>query len=136
MSRPDPPRQVVCYHCGHDLEVSGRAMSTSCPECNRALVIEDMKVKGYIAVNTLETCGRLLIPKRKQVVVQTHVVAQAGIELLGKLECDQAISRGPVILGPKAEWTGDLRAPALVVAAGAKIHGGYFLIPDMPKVPT
>jgi len=111
-------------------------MSTTCPECNLALVIEDIKVKGYTAVNILETCGRLVIPKRKHIVVQAHVVAHAGIEVYGRLECEQAISQGPVILGPKADWKGNLRAPSLVVAQGAKIQGGYFSIPEMPKVPT
>jgi cytoskeletal protein CcmA (bactofilin family) len=111
-------------------------MSTTCPECNRALVIEDVKVKGYTAVHMLETCGKLVIPKRKHVVVQAHVVAHAGIVVDGRLECGQAISQGPVMLGPKADWRGDLRAPSLVVAQGAKIQGGYFSIPEMPKVPT
>lgn len=111
-------------------------MSTTCPECNLSLVIEDIKVKGYIAVNSLETCGRLVIPKRKHVVVQAHVVAHAGIEVNGRLECEQAISQGPVILGPKADWMGDLRAPVLIVEPGATIQGGYFSIPEMPKVPT
>lgn len=111
-------------------------MSTSCPECNRSLVIEDVLVKGYMGVNSLETCGRLVIPKRKHVVVQSHVVAHAGIQVDGRLECEQAISRGPVVLGPKANWIGDLRAPSLVVSSGAVIQGGYFSIPDAPKVPT
>lgn len=111
-------------------------MSTTCPECNLALVIEDIKVKGYTAVNSLETCGRLVIPKRKHIVVQAHVVAHAGIEVHGRIECEQAISQGPVVLGPKADWMGDLRAPVLIVAPGAKIQGGYFSIPEMPKVPT
>ena len=111
-------------------------MSTSCPECNLPLVIEDVVVKSYMGVNTLETCGRLVIPKRKHIVVQAHVVAHAGIEVNGRLECRQAISQGPVVLGPKAVWRGDLRAPSLVVNPGAKIHGGYFSIPEMPKVPT
>ena len=136
MPKPAGPRHVDCYHCGHGLEVSGRAMSTSCPECNRPLVIEDVAVKGYMGVNSLETCGRLVIPKRKHIVVQAHVVAHAGIEVNGRLECRQAISQGPVVLGPKADWKGDLRAPSLVVNPGAKIHGGYFSIPEMPKVPT
>jgi hypothetical protein len=136
MPRPERPRQIDCYHCGHGLEVSGRAMSTNCPECNLGLVIEDVNVKGYKAVNKLETCGRLVIPRRKHVVVQAHVVAHAGIEVQGRLECRQAISQGPVVLGPKAEWMGDLRAPVLLVSEGAKIEGGFFSIPEIPKVPT
>ena len=136
MPKPERPRQIDCYHCGHGLDVSGRAMSTTCPECNRGLVIEDVRIKGYTAVHMIETCGRLVIPKRKQVVVQAHVVAHAGIEVEGVLECEQAISQGPVVLGPRAVWTGDLRAPSLMVSEGAKIEGGFFAIPEMPKVPT
>ena len=136
MPKSDGPRHVDCYHCGHGLEVSGRAMSTSCPECNQSLVIEDVVVKSYMGVNLLVTCGRLVIPKRKHIVVQRHVVAHAGIEVNGRIECEQAISQGPVILGPKSNWMGDLRAPSLVVSQGAVIQGGYFSIPEMPKVPT
>jgi DNA-directed RNA polymerase subunit RPC12/RpoP len=135
MAKADGPRRVCCYHCGHDLEISGRAMSISCPECNLPVLLEDIKVKGYMGVHVLETCGRLWIPKRKHVVVQGHVVAHAGIQVDGKLWCEKAISRGPVVLGPKANWRGDLRAPSLEVRLGATIDEGYFSIPEDPIVP-
>ena len=135
MAKPVGPRHVVCYHCGHDLEVSGRAMSTFCPECNRSLVIEDLTIKQYTAVKVLETCGRLVIPKRGHAVIMGHVVAHGGIRMDGKLSCEQAISRAPVVIGPKAIWQGSLRAPSLVVHAGAVIQEGFFSIPEEPRMP-
>ena len=135
MAKSDGPRHVNCYHCGHGLEVGGRTMSTSCPECNRPILVEDVTAKGYMGVNVIETCGRLVIPKRKQVVVQGHVVAHQGIQVDGKLWCEKAVSRGPVVFGPKADWQGDLRAPSLEVRKGAVIQGGWFSIPEDAIVP-
>jgi len=110
-------------------------MSTSCPECNRPLVIEDVTVRSYLGVNVLETCGRLLVPKRKQLSVQGHVVAHGGIEVQGRLSCARAISRGPVLLGPKSDWEGDLRAPSLMIREGAVVQSGRSSIPEDPKTP-
>ena len=135
MAKPVGTRQICCYHCGHDLEVSRRTMSTSCPECNRKLLVEDITVKSYTGLSVLETCGLLVIPKRKRLSVMTHVVAHEGIKVEGRMACEAAISRGPVIFGPKADWEGDLRAPSLTVHAGAVIRAGHFSIPEAPKVP-
>lgn len=130
MPKAHGPSQVHCYHCGHRIEVGGMTMSTSCPSCHKAVTTEDIVVKGYKPVVSIETCGRLIIEARGRVVVQKRIVAYAGIELEGKVQCPRAITAGHVSMGKKAEWKGDLRCKSLSVAEGAKILGGYFVVPD------
>jgi cytoskeletal protein CcmA (bactofilin family) len=83
-------------------------------------------------VVNLETCGKLIIPRGGQAVAQKRVVALAGIEMDGKLQCRQAVTARHARIGPNAEWKGDLQAASLDVRPGAVIHGGRFDIPSDP----
>ncbi len=123
---------VHCYQCGHRMQVAGMTRSTVCPACNRRLVVEDIVVRAYTAVTNIETCGRLIIPRGGQAVAQKRVVALAGIEMEGKLQCRQAITARHARIGAGAEWKGDLQAASLDVRAGAVIHGGRFEVPSDP----
>lgn len=127
---PGPPRSIHCYYCGRSISVSGRTTSTVCPACNKTVVVEDIVVKSYLGVRNVETCGRLIVTRKGRVVAQQRIVAHEGIELEGKLECKEALVTGPVVLGPKAEWRGDLAALSLSVAEGATIRRGYFAVPQ------
>ena len=120
-------KTVQCYHCSHRFEVSGRAMSTSCPGCYRAVVVQDVVVKGFETVQKLQTCGRVTIRARGRVIAGV-IEAQEGIEVLGVLQ-GNVTSAGPVIIGPKARWKGDCRAPTLEIKLGARIESGFFEIP-------
>jgi hypothetical protein len=130
MAKNPPPRTVLCYYCRHRFEVGGRAMSVSCPGCNKPVIVEDVIVKNYKPVKSLQTCGMLII-RRGGRVAATEVEAQQGVMCDGAL-AGNVVSGGPVTLGAKAEWKGDLRAPSLVVKGGARILGGYFDIPRNP----
>jgi cytoskeletal protein CcmA (bactofilin family) len=105
-----------------------RAMSTSCPKCYKALIIEDIVIKTAHAVRKVQTCGKVLVEPKGRLIAASIEAAQ-GIEVLGVLE-GNAISGGPVRIGEKAQWKGDLRAPSLRVDLGARIARGYFVIPD------
>jgi hypothetical protein len=132
MQKPEGAHDILCYHCGHKIVVGGRAQSTSCPGCHKRVMIEDIVVKAYQAVLSLETCGKLIVPKGGQVVAQKRVIAFKGIEIEGKLQCKEAISAGLVVLGPKAEWKGDLKAAALSVKHGAIVLGSHITVPADP----
>src|SRR5262245_5007112 len=73
MQKPEGAHDIICYHCGHKIMVGGRAQSTSCPGCHKRVMIEDIVVKAYQAVLSLETCGKLIVPKGGQVVAQQRV---------------------------------------------------------------
>lgn len=135
MARVATPRPVHCYHCGHRFEVSLRTMSLPCPQCHRTLVVEDVVIRNYRPVKTLATCGRLIVRRGGRVVAQT-IEAHAGVECHGAVHASVR-SGGPVTLGARAEWKGDLAAPSLQVKNGARVLGGRFQIPttSMPKPP-
>ncbi len=124
------PRTVECYLCRHHFEVGGRAMSVSCPKCHKPVIVEDVVVKNYKPVKTIQTCGRLIIQRNGRVSAKT-VEAHLGIEVTGALHAN-ALSGGPVVIGAKAEWKGDCRAPSLSMKRGARVIGGRFHIPDDP----
>ncbi|MFM9994479.1 MAG: polymer-forming cytoskeletal protein [Phycisphaerales bacterium] len=121
-------RPVQCYHCRHRFDVAVKTMTSSCPKCSKALLVQDVVVKGIEACRKLQTCGRIVIEKKGRVMAQL-VEAHEGIEVQGVIET-KAYAGGPVSLGARAEWKGDCRAPRLEIEPGAKILGGFFVIPD------
>lgn len=132
MARHAGPKTVQCYHCRHRFEVSGRAQSTSCPQCNKALIVADIEVKpGKIHGPSKEvrTCGRIVVHKRARLMSET-VEAHGGIDCQGTLDAKHVLTGRPVRLGPKARYRGDLEAPALIIEKGARVD------PSMLRVPT
>jgi cytoskeletal protein CcmA (bactofilin family) len=127
MARSSATRTVQCYHCRHPFEVGGRAMSTSCPGCNKAVIVQDVIVTGLKTTQKLQTCGRVVIKARGRVIAG-FIEAQGGVEVLGALH-GNVTSSGPVIIGAKGRWKGDCHAPSLQVKLGARIESGYFQIP-------
>ncbi len=127
---PGPSRTIQCYYCGHSIEASERAVSTVCSACHKTILLEDIVVTSYKGVRNVETCGRLIVSKKGRVVAQHRIVAHGGIELEGVLECQEALVAGPVVIGKKAVWQGDLIALSLKVEEGATIKRGYFAIPE------
>lgn len=125
-----PKRGLQCYHCRHRFEVSWQTLSASCPKCSRALTLEDIVIKNAYSVRKIQTCGRLVVEKKGRVVCQT-VEAIGGVEVEGYLEANVQ-SGGPVKIGAKAQWKGDLAAPSVEVELGGRIDKGYFVIPDDP----
>jgi DNA-directed RNA polymerase subunit RPC12/RpoP len=121
-------RTVQCYLCGKRFEISAIAATVSCPGCFKPLLVEDVVVKGYQAVKKIQTCGRITVQKRGRVVAEL-VEAHEGVEMLGIMHAN-VVSGRPVRIGPRAEWKGDLRCPAVQIDPSANILGGYFVIPD------
>lgn len=122
MAKAQAKRTVYCYLCGHGIEVSPRAMSTTCPGCHKAIKIEDVIVKSYVPVVDLQTCGMIRITKRGRVAAK-RIQCGGGIVCEGAMEgCIE--TEGAVELGPKAFWKGkSLQSRALHIAAGAKLVG-------------
>jgi hypothetical protein len=119
-------RSVQCYHCGHRFEVGPRAMTISCPSCYKPLKVDDVVVKTMEAVRRIQTCGRVVVQKTGRVYAQL-VEAQEGVEVQGVMEA-KVVSGGPVLIGKKATWKGDCRAPTLAVELGGTIVSGFFEI--------
>ena len=122
MAKGGTLREVQCYHCGAQFEISARAMTVSCPKCYKKLLVEDVVVKTAQGVTKLQTCGRIIIEKSGRVTAKL-VEAHQGIEVHGIIE-GKVLSGGPVVMGEKCRWKGDCRAPSLEIAQGARITGG------------
>jgi hypothetical protein len=121
-------RHVQCYHCRERFEVSIIAESTTCPGCNQRVIVGDVIVDTLRPVRAVQTCGRIVVKEKARVNAQI-VEAHEGLEMLGGLS-GNVVSGGPVIIGPKAQWAGDCRAPSLEIRPGARIESGSFIIPD------
>ena len=128
MPRPASPRTVQCYHCRRRFEVPRQAMTTVCPGCSKPLTVEDVVIKNAHGVRKIQTCGSLRVTRKGHVIAQ-QVEAHGGVEVEGILEAN-VVSGGPVRIGAKALWKGDLAAPSLEVEAGGRIERAYFVIPD------
>ena len=81
MAKNKGPRKVQCYHCRHRFEVGGRAQSTSCPGCNKPLIVEDKvfdaKSSGIGRIK-IQTCGSILVKKKGHIAADL-VEAHGGI---------------------------------------------------------
>ena len=121
-SRKAVNRQIACYHCGHLLDVSAKAMSTTCPGCHKAIKVEDLVVKTYVPVNDLQTCGKIRVTKRGRVAAK-NVHSGDTLWLEGSIE-GSVIADGNIKLGPKSSWKGKkLAGPKLIVQDGAALDG-------------
>ncbi|MEO1237221.1 MAG: polymer-forming cytoskeletal protein [Planctomycetota bacterium] len=128
MARSLPPKTVQCYHCDHRFEVGGRAQSTSCPGCNKPVMVADQVIdKQRGPIRELKTCGKIIVKKRGRLICH-HVVAHNGLECEGIVDAQTVVSRTPVTLGKKSTFKGDLTAPAIDIAEGAKIRPSRFAI--------
>jgi len=130
MGKQPNQRPIRCYHCGERFDVAARAMTVSCPKCNKGVLIDDIIVKDAQGVSKMQTCGKIIVRKGARVIAQL-VEANEGIEVQGLMD-SKVVCRGPVLIGPKAQWKGDLQAPTLEVKLGAKIEKGYFEIGQPP----
>lgn len=134
MARHAGPKTVQCYHCRHRFEVSGRAQSTSCPGCNKPLIVGDVEVKAgkiHGPSKEVRTCGKVVIHKRARMMAES-VEAHAGVRCEGTLEARRVVSGKPVRLGPKARYKGDLDAPALAIEKGARVQPSMLRVPNDP----
>ncbi len=121
-TRKSTVRHIHCYFCGHALEVSSRAMSTTCSGCHKAIKVEDLVVKSYVPVNDLQTCGKIRVTRRGRVAAK-NIQSGDGLLLEGTIE-GSVTADGLVKLGPKSTWKGKkLTSEALTIADGATLDG-------------
>jgi hypothetical protein len=120
---------VQCYHCRHRFDVSCKAESVNCPECQQRVIVGDVVVRELRPVSRVQTCGRIVVHEKARINAEL-VEAHEGLEVLGGLSSAQVVSGGPVVIGPKARWAGDCCAPSLEIRLGARIESGRFMVPD------
>lgn len=120
--QPDDRTAVNCLYCGKAIEIGRKAMSITCKYCHKPLKLEDVQIKTYEARRNIDTVGVVTIEKKGNAVVDR--ILCGGAVVRGRVKGD-ITSRGTVLVGPEAEITGDIIAPALAVGAGAILEGNY-----------
>ncbi len=113
---------VVCLHCDRPVEVPKRVITFTCKHCNKPLRLEDVQFKKYEARRVIETCGVVTVEKKGNVVADQ--VKCGGMIVRGRIK-GHITARGPVLVGPEANITGNVTAPTLAVGAGAMLEGDY-----------
>lgn len=134
MAKNKGPRLIQCYHCRHRFEVGGRAQSTSCPGCNKPLIVEDLvydKKKSGIGKLKVQTCGSVTVKKGGRVTAEL-VEAHGGIICHGTIEAKKVISGKTMVLGKTSLFYGTLNAPAVDMALGAKLKPSMLEVPSDP----
>jgi len=132
MAKNKGPRLVQCYHCRHRFEVGGRAQSTSCPGCNKPLIVEDLVIdKLKAGLIELRTCGSITVKKKGRIMAE-RIEAHGGIICHGIIEAKKVVSGQTLVLSKTATYRGDLEAPAVEMALGAKVKPSVFAVPSDP----
>lgn len=87
-----PSRQVRCYHCGQAHEVSARARTTLCPECNAAIELSDVTVSSS-TTRPIDTRGNLIITPSGYISSALTVCHEALIagRVSGTLVCETVV---------------------------------------------
>lgn len=119
-------RSVVCYACGDPFEIPARALILTCPRCYQRVKVDDVVIYETHIGSALRTCGSILVA-RNGALHASAIHSSKAIEVLGKLQ-GHVTCAGPVFIGPKAVWEGDLTAGRIVIQPGATILGGHFRI--------
>ncbi len=119
---PADTRRIVCIACNKPQDVSRRAMSVTCKFCRKSLRLEELTFAKYEARRVIETCAMITVERKANVIAEK--VSCGGLVVRGKLKGD-VTSRGPVLVGPEAEITGDVTAPTIAIPAGACLEGRF-----------
>jgi len=112
--------------------VGGLTQSTSCPGCNKPVIVEDFVVtKLKHGLIHLQTCGSLTVKKRGRVMAD-FIEAHGGIICEGVIQAKKIVSGKHVVIGKSATFKGDLQAPSVEMKLGAKIGPSLFAVPSDP----
>ena len=114
IGRPQGERHVKCTHCGQNVQVPKRAMSTACPHCHKRMIIEDFKVDSYYAVRDFSTSGDIVVEKKGHVVAP---IKASNLTVKGKVQ-GAVVALGEVKLTKTGYLKGEIAARSLCVEQG------------------
>ncbi len=113
--RPHEVRQVTCFQCGTELEVSTSAQSTMCKRCSSHLDLRDYQITSAVSKN-FRTHGRFVIEEGGYVFNTETFAADVVIKgrFLGKLNASRSLE-----IHRTAEIKGSFQTGRLVIPAGS-----------------
>lgn len=110
---------IVCLYCGKPQQVGRRAMSLPCRFCHKSLRVEDILLNRYEARRIIETCGAITIEANGNVFGD---LTCGSLTIRGQLK-GNVLCRGTVFIDSSAVIRGDITAPIIKIAEGARLQG-------------
>jgi hypothetical protein len=124
-------RRLYCTHCGQEVVVSTRVISTSCCHCHQRIAVEDHTINAYHAVTNIETSGSLAITPTGHVRARLRV---HDLQVAGQVY-GNVTARGKVSVDAGARIVGDVTAQSLEVQPGAHLKGFFRIEPENKPSP-
>ena len=96
------------------------------------MIVEDIVIdKLKAGLIDLRTCGSITVKKKGRIMAE-RIEAHGGIICHGIIEAKKVISGQTLVLSKTATYRGDLDAPAVEMALGAKVKPSVFAVPRDP----
>ena len=96
------------------------------------MIVEDLVIdKLKAGLIELRTCGSITVKKKGRIMAD-RIEAHGGIVCYGIIEAKKVVSGKAVVLAKSATFRGDLQAPSVEMAAGAKVKPSMFEVPSDP----
>lgn len=113
-----PPRDVLCFGCGHTFTAIAEAQSSQCPKCGGYVSLLDHDITGHWN-RLIQTRGNVTIQKTGSVAgttVRCHHLTVLG-ELAGSVECS-----GDLVIRSHGKIIGTVKCRNLRVEKGARVE--------------
>ncbi len=113
-----PPRDVLCFNCGHAFTAIAEAQSSQCPKCGGYVSLLDFDITEHWN-RRIQTRGNVTIRKTGSVAgatVRCHHLTVLG-ELAGSVECS-----GDLVIRSHGKIIGTVQCRNLRVEKGARVE--------------
>jgi cytoskeletal protein CcmA (bactofilin family)/predicted RNA-binding Zn-ribbon protein involved in translation (DUF1610 family) len=113
-----PPREVICFICGHEFKAIAEAQSSQCPKCGGYVNLLDHQITGH-SNTRIETRGNVTILKTGSVsgvTIRCHHLTVLG-GLSANVECS-----GDLVIRSDGKINGALQCRQLRVEKGARVE--------------
>jgi cytoskeletal protein CcmA (bactofilin family)/predicted RNA-binding Zn-ribbon protein involved in translation (DUF1610 family) len=117
--RPEkPPREVICFACGHGFKAIAEAQSSQCPKCGGYVNLLDHEITQH-SNTRIETRGNVVIRKTGSVTGVTirchHLTVLGGLS--ANVECS-----GDLVFRSDGKINASLQCRHLRVEKGARVE--------------
>ena len=116
--RQKPPREVMCFSCGHTHKAVAEAQSSQCPRCSAYISLRDYVISEPWN-RRIQTRGDVVIEKSgvvSGITIQCHHLTVLG-ELAGSVDCS-----GDLVIRSHGKILGKVSCRQLRVERGAKVE--------------
>ena len=113
-----PPREVICFGCGHQFSAIAEAQSSQCPKCGSYASLIDHEITTH-SNTRIQTRGNVVI--RKTGSISGVTVRCHHLTVLGALAADVDCS-GDLVIRSSGKISGSIRCRQLRIEKGARVE--------------